>query len=392
MRHAIWFIGGILLLSGCGSKSGGGPSVAGTASVVNGATAASRVESVTRASARPASGNWMLTPDTMTITLKKLQFLTATNDPQTSTFTNCTATFDKKKPGLAALSNCDFSVAAGTYVALMVGFDATVVVTLNNTVDNYYTDGTGIVRTPPAGGVKPTSLRYFSTSNPYPDDTLSSLSVFGSPLTIGASDTPKVTVAIDGTLSLRVDTDNSGNATFQGDGDHVGHPDLVATANGMASIAYYLPSSLTFADVMSTSGFGSVRAFYNGDGSPAEIFFLPGPGAGTCPVGTEQAFGLSAAKFSLNQNQGGASGFKYGGYLGRDASAKRLEWAAATSTSWTTYSALVTLDEVTALGTSTSVKCKGISTDPAPPGDTFSGTIADLTSPSATLSFKLVAH
>src|SRR4051812_23489256 len=125
------FLVGAMLLSGCGTSGSGG--VAAKANFVNGATPVARMSlpHPARKHARP-SQVWQVTPDTLKLTLTKIQFLDATNSGPSATLSNCTATFDKSKAGLAALSNCDFSVAAGTYYGMIIYVNSTVEATIND--------------------------------------------------------------------------------------------------------------------------------------------------------------------------------------------------------------------------------------------------------------------
>jgi hypothetical protein len=375
-----------LALGSCSSETAA--RVTGTARLVNGATATARFKREHKPRRHDARATtWQVTPNTMVLTLNQLQFLSESGEGDTITLTNCSATFDKTKAGLAALSDCSFTVAPGTYYGIMLYVSPTISATINDTVNNFYTDGTGIVTSAP-GTVAASSFTYTSSgSTPYGSSGFTSLSVFATPLTVTAGSTPEITVVIDGVHAIKVSVD-SGTATFVGDGNTVGHPDYVVSANGIGRVAYYIDSALTFADAMTYTGSAFAKIFYTGDGTPTNLFSLLGTtGDAACGSGTGQANNVSAANFALNT---GAT-VKYGGYLGRDSSASRLKWARASSTSWSSYISIVTLDEQTTLGASTAFKCDSISTDPAPTGDTFSGTISAISSPDATVGLKLVA-
>jgi hypothetical protein len=380
-----------ILLAGCGSNSST-TAITGTAKLVNGATSVARLKSPQKKQ-RPhneRATTWQVTPDTLVLTLNKLQFLNASGSGDSIALTNCTATFDKTKAGLANLSSCSFTVAPGTYYGMFLYVNPTVTATINDTVNNFYTNGTGIVTSPP-GTVAASSFTYTSSGGAsYGADGFTSLSVFGTPLTVTAESAPEVTVVIDGIHAIKVSV-NGSTATFVGDGDTVGHPDYVVSANGVGRVAYYMDSSLTFADAMTYTGSAFAKIFYTGDGTPTTLFSLLGSaGDAACGSGTGQANNVSAANFVLNSTNANPS-LKYGGYLGRDSSASRLKWARASGASWSSYISVVTLDEKTAIGETTAFKCQTISSDPAPTGDTFNGTISAISSPSATVSLKLVA-
>jgi hypothetical protein len=83
--------------------------------------------------------------------------------------------------------------------------------------------------------------------------------------------------------------------------------------------------------------------------------------------------------------------FNDNGYLGLDA-ADTLGWALPTDPSFASYSSEFSMPQVTALGGSTTLKCKTISMDPAPAGGSFSSGAPVISSPDYSAGFVLVAN
>src|SRR5438874_2296941 len=80
---------------------------------------------------------------------------------------------------------------------------------------------------------------------------------------------------------------------------------------------------------------------------------------------------------------GSSGAFNGRGYLGLDTT-NTLGWALPTDNSFASYSSEFSMAQVITLGGSTTLKCKQISTDPAPAGGNFSSGAPAISSPDYT--------
>ena len=88
---------------------------------------------------------------------------------------------------------------------------------------------------------------------------------------------------------------------------------------------------------------------------------------------------------------GSSGAFNGRGYLGLDTT-NTLGWALPTDNSFASYSSEFSMAQVITLGGSTTLKCKQISTDPAPAGGNFSSGAPAISSPDYAAGFVLVAN
>ncbi|HSV08963.1 MAG TPA: hypothetical protein VLI07_20775 [Candidatus Binatus sp.] len=356
------------------SRPGGSGGSSATVSFFSGATPAGHPAALRgdRPSAVvPKDGQWYLSPDQMILTVTSIQLLGGSTGPVA---VNCPFTYDRSQPGLTKLSDCPIAVTPGTYSGLDVEISPTYQVLINDSDNGFYSTGTGVVTSPPAGGAQ--YLTVTTTS-------LGVFSAFPAPIDVGPGASPTLSVVVNGLQFFRVQV-NGGAVSLGwpdvGDTDPK-RPDMTVSVNALASVAFYSNQGIGSAGAICTGGAcsppplqGVIAAyvFYSSANTPTWIqLVLNGTPAG-CPIGVSGAF---------NGN----------GYLGLDAT-NTLGWALPTDSSFSSYSTEFNMAQVTTLGGSTTMNCQQISTDPAPAGGNFSSGAPVISSPDYSAGFVLVAN
>src|SRR5262245_21939820 len=158
-------------------------------------------------------------------------------------------------------------------------------------------------------------------------------------------------------------------------------PDMTVSVDPLASIAFYSNQGINSAGAICTGGAcsppplqGIIAAyvFYASANMPTWIQLVLNGAPSGCPIAT-------------------AGAFRGKGYLGLDAT-NTLGWALPTDGSFSSYSSEFSMPQVTTLGGSTTLKCKQVSADPAPPGGNFSSGAPTISSPDYAAGFVLVAN
>jgi hypothetical protein len=382
----------------CGG--GDGATTAATATLVNGATALEMAAAV--APARDAFGaiptSYEVTPETATLKLNKIQFLGGESGAESATLENCTATFDRTKPGLTTLSECPFAMPVGTFYGLMLYVDATVSVMIDDPVNGFFTTASGMTTTDPGSALAETAVTYTGTPA-YGPDGFTSQTVFAQPLVVNEGDTVALSVVIDGLHAIKVRADG-GSATILTDGAEVGHPDYVASVGTAAKVAYYLDASTPFTPTRASGASTSLKFFYSDATNPVMMFGLvQGQMAIDCtPSGMYGIGGVTNVNHETHPlNLNNSNGIKYGGYLGLDtqtyAPERILAWAVATDSSYTAFQGYYHLGEAQNPGDMTTLACKKTPAPPVPTsGDTYSVNCPNIDPPDGTLEMVLVAE
>jgi len=322
------------------------------------------------ASPVPRDGQWYLSPDKMILTVTSIQL----TGPMSPVAVDCALTYDRSQPGLTKLADCPFAAPAGTYSGLNLGISPTYQVLIDDPVDGFYSTSAGIVTSPPAGGAQ-----YLSV-------TTGSAGIggnFPAPIDVGASAPPTLSVVVNGLQFFRVQV-SGGTVSlgWPGVGDtDPRRPDMTVSVDSLASIAFYSNQGIDSAGAICTGGAcsppplqGVIAAyvFYASANVPTWIQLVLNGAPSGCPIVTSGAF-------------------RGKGYLGLDAT-NTLGWALPSDDSFSSYSSEFRMPQVTTLGGSTTLECKRISADPAPPGGNFSSGAPIISSPDYAANFVLVAN
>jgi hypothetical protein len=356
-----------------------------TAHVLNGATPAVLSAAAPVLNAVPGDGNWTVSPNKMRLTLTEVQLTTSATGiggGARAQLTDCVIETDLAQPGLAALVDCPFTVEPGTYAGFGLSFNGTYEVLIDDPTNGLFTD--------PAAGTK---LRTDTApANGAQFVTVTSGDVFGAngalpaPVTINGGDAVSLSIVISSLQFMKV-TVASGTASFGwfGDGNPF-RPGMTASFGDVAKLGYYVRQEIGTALSRNISagspvnGVTSVGVFYATTTAPTFIGMdLNGEPSGCAPIGVA---------FVAN---GPPTGSGLGGYAGLDSSGV-LGWAVPTDNTWATYSAEFAMAEKTTIGEATTLKCRKITADPAPPGGNYASGAPVITTADYEAGFVLAAR
>lgn len=330
----------------------------------------------------PSDGNWLLSPDQMILTLTRID-LTTDSDSTSVTLSDstCTITYDRSQVGLAELVDCPFTVAPGTYTSIILYFDATYQVLIDDSTNGFWTTPSGIT----TGDAPAAGAEYLSVTTTSSGETFGNTSYLASPLTVAEGDTVTVSIVISGLQFFRVNV--SGGTVSLGDDTSSDpfRPDMTASVTAPASLGFYVAPEIGTALSYNNSSSGaseiiSVSTYYSSATTPTVLVLGLKGTPSTCG-----SFGISGA---IN---GPPNDNTLGGYLGLDADGV-LGWALPTDNTWTTYAAEFSMSQLTTLGETTQLNCRNISMDPAPSGNTFASGAPAITFPDYSTDMMLVAQ
>ena len=320
----------------------------------------------------PKDGQWYLSPDKMILTVTSIRLQGGSMGPVA---VNCSFTYDRSQPGLTKLSDCPFAATAGTYSGLNLEISPTYQVLIDDPVNGFYSTSSGIVTSSPAGGAQYLTV----TTNSFSGIA----SEFPAPIDVSSSAPPTLSVVVNGLQFFRVQV-SSGAVSLGwpdvGDTDPK-RPDMTVSVNALANVAFYSNQGINSAGAICTGGActppplqGVIAAyvFYSSANVPTWIQLVLNGTPSGCPIGTSGAFNGK-------------------GYLGLDT-ADTLGWALPTDGSFSSYASEFSMAQETTLGGSTTLKCKQVSTDPAPAGGNFSSGAPAIPSPDYSAGFVLVAN
>ena len=362
------------MLGACGDDGGGGTG-SGMAQMLNGASPG-RVQSVAPlVRAAPMEGIWQVSPTVLKAPLVGLQFTEQDlGQVPRIDLTDCAITFDLRMPGLAQTVACPFTLPAGTYTGVAPVFGATYEATIDDAVNGFYTDPGSPAKlsaTAPAGGAAPVTLTNPATMG-------GSAVTFPAPIVVADGGTIAISVLLNGLQSLQINV-TGGVPKFGVDGmGMAGFPSSTAAAGMPAAISYYVNGTLGTPYSYRASAVGmdafAVGVLYSNDMKPAFLSMGINGQLSNC--------GPIQARFVFPG--------KHNGYLGLD-SAGVLGWVGYSDGANQTISAEMAMPQASTLGGSTSFKCLQTTTDPMPPGDSFSSGAPMIGTPSRMETMLLVA-
>ncbi|MBI1908600.1 MAG: hypothetical protein HYS22_00285 [Deltaproteobacteria bacterium] len=376
---------------GCGSSSSSSDdsvdTISGTASFLNGATpatgSAGALTGVTlgQAAVTPSDGNWLLSPDKMILTLTSIGLVTSSGSNSGAlSNTTCTITYDRSQVGLAKLVDCPFTVDPGTYASIILYFDATYQILISDSTNGFYTTSSGITTgASPSGGAQ--NLTVTTTSS---GSTFGNTSYLASPLTIAKGDTVTLSIVISGLQFFRVNVSGGTVGLGSSGSSDPFRPDMTASVTAPASLGFYVAPKIGTAlsynsSTAGATGITSVSTYFSSATTPTFLVLgLNGTPDSCSPIGVSGAI------------NGPPNDNTLGGYLGLDSNGV-LGWAVPTDNKWTTYAAEFSMPQLTVLNQTTQLKCKKISTDPAPSGNTFASGAPNITSADYSTDMMLVA-
>jgi hypothetical protein len=310
---------------------------------------------------------WFLSPDRITMTLTGIQPNLSSGNSGPVIAVNCPVTYDKTKPGLTQLVDCPFTAPVGTYTGLGLFVSSTMQVLINDASAGFYSTSTGIVTSPPAGGAQPLSVTIGGTNA----NELQEPNVFPTPVQVSAATPVTFSVIVNGLQSFKVAV-TGGTVTLGWPGTSYtdpGRPDWAVAAGPLASVAFYSNQAIGTAGSFcaggckSATGIQSVSVYYANPTTP-EMVAIPVNGL---PSGCGP-FGLS---WLVDRKS----------YLGLD-SGGNVSWAIPTDAFYSAYAVEMQMAQVSTIGASTTLYCKNITTDPAPPGGSFTSGAPGIASPS----------
>jgi len=324
----------------------------------------------------PQNGIWFLSPDKLTMTAKHVYLDGDVDHSQADV--DCTATYDRSKASLSALSDCSFQVTPGTYTSIQFDFDNNLLFTFNDAVNGFYSTASSIVTSPPAGGAVPMvvtipngAFTTFVWRTPFP-----------SPLVItDTTSLSNVSVVLEASQKFGV-TVSGGVVTPNAYAVGITTPIVVATVGTVGAFEIYGGPGITSTASLCYAGacnvvFNRLVVAYSSPTTPV---------AASLPI---------VHTTGCNGDVGGLFVANLKSYMGLDASGN-LGWAQSgdkNTNPWNGYSALWRIARQTTLGSSTTLYCVTSTTDPNPPGGSFASGAPNIASAAnAVGTYTLIAH
>lgn len=361
----------LVCLMACGGDGGG--TAQATAKMLNGPSPGT-VQMFAPRVAPASEGSWAVTPTRVVAPIKQFHFRDkSSGDTHDIDLTDCKVTFDLKQPALAQTLDCPFIVPAGTYEDLGITFGPDYELTVDDAVNGMYTDPSNpakVTTTAPAGGGQPITV-----PNPFASLGMQ-VSHFGSKLTVNDGDTVTVSVLLQGLQSIQI-TITGGVAQLGIDGNNMPKfPDSVTSVGTPARIAFYANAALGTPYSVNASALMekdmAVYVLYSGT-SPA---FLGYSSNHLKPCFSQTAFVYPA---------------KNNGYLGLDSTGM-LGWSGFSDMTGQMPSSLWRMHQVDTKGGTTTLECLSTTTDPMPPGDSFSSGAPNFSTPTASMPMTLLVN
>jgi len=358
-------------LAGCTEPH---PKVGGTMRFVLGGTSGSTAPTLAGASVQTshlvAGHEYLVSPRQARITFTSVVFSNASTQlNETSTFEDCTVTYDRSRPSGSTLLECPFTIPVGEISQMALYFDKTLEILVSDATFGIYSDAaipSKFSATPPAGGA--TFVPFTITIG---DGTSRATTIiFPAPLTIAEGTTPTLYVTTDmiHTVQLIV---NAGGATLTAKVEGNDPVALFGTLTPGMSMFY---SNATTIEARRVEDSRYLRVFTDQGGNPLYLI------GWTCGADGGPKGAWASAPI----------GQKVGGWLGRDASGV-LAWALPTSDTYSTYAAYFVMPEATTVGQTTVQKCQATSSPPPPAdGKTYSSGAPSMAFPTTSTTLTLL--
>jgi hypothetical protein len=379
---------------GGGGGGGGGTKVKGALKVLNGPTTtgvgarpASAPGLVGVVGLAPAETTYRLSPATMTMTVTGVGLIPAggsANDTKLASLTGCTATYDRSKGSLAELSNCEVTAPTGSFDGVVVQYDPTFTVVVDDAEASIYSDPGvlpgGLTNSPPAGGAKAIQVRDQNQTS----DLGQVATYFPAPITISEGSTPQLYVVFEPTHWML--TTLGGGGTFSAP-SMGGNPPIVPAMSKFGKAALYSNIETTMSYPATgrdkTNGM-SLLFLYGDETTPVSVTWQDHticPTTGSAPVVAFNGDGTRWGTF---------------GRLGLDPGAN-LAWVSAAGFDQTTgevtgYSGVYKMPAGSAVGDETTLQYQcTTAVPPTTSGGTYSSG-APVFTPDGTVSLTLVEN
>jgi hypothetical protein len=327
-------------------------------------------------------GHYRLSPQQMTMTLTGVGFIPndgTVYDSEIHDVENCEATYDRSLGSLVSLAECSFSVTAGTFRGVIVRYNTTYTMVMNDEVAGIYSDPEApgnLTSTKPEGGGKPIQI---TDENSGGENNYSWI-YFLNPLEISADSVPPVYVVFDPTHWIMT-THSSGTFTAP---QMAGNPPIMPAVSAFGKAAFYsnVPSPMSYRTDQCQRGTCMTLLFLYADvDAPVSVTWQD---QSLCTTG-DRALVVSYAGDGLL-----AGTF---GMLGLDPSGN-LSWASPGEENndgdIEGYSGVFSMTEVSDLGRSTTLRYKCTSDVPSPSSGHNYASGAPQFTPDGTLSLRLL--
>jgi hypothetical protein len=314
-------------------------------------------------------GLWAVSPDQVEVPFQEIRFVNDNGNENRIDLTGCTAIYDRAAPTLSERLDCDFQVPPGTYTHLGIDFQPPLGILIDDPVNSLYTDGSGLTRTPPAGGATFSPLDGLESGSRI--QLVEPLIVDQDPVDI------KVVMTALHTVNVEV---NGSTATFAGG---VGLQ-LFVTPDPVGGAAFY--SAASTAETLAAPGGTEMLLFYEDAATPSYLFLVPSDVHRAC-LGE----GTRMEAFATSPGELDKEGQTMGGYLGLDDSGT-VCFALPKDPAYTEYQAIFAMPEVSEIGGTTTLSCEVTSAVPEPvSGPNWSSGCPEIT-PTAEGELRLLAN
>lgn len=351
----------VFIVAACGDSTG--PRlVSGTAHLVHGPSLAvgasvdRRPDSKPSFAVAPSGGHWFISPDQGKITITSLSFHDASGNVQDATLSTCTATYSRASASLSSILDCPFTLASGTYVEVDIGISNVFQVLINDATHGIFTDpssATGLSTTAPAGGAAFVNLTIPTSGDA--NGVMETQTAFDAPLVVDSASPPAITLIVDMIHTVLMNVSGS-TLTFD---TSLPQPavHVTPTVSGPGRVEFYTATGTADNVNAGIATMGneatSIRLVYNGASAPIDVW--------SPVIGPSEAWNAAPTP--------GASMFTIGGYLGLDATGT-ICWALPASYTYAQYAYLKSMKPATAIGGTTVLKTKAVTTAPAPASGT----------------------
>jgi hypothetical protein len=239
-------------------------------------------------------------------------------------------------------------------VEVDIGISNVFQVLINDATHGIFTDPgspTGLSTTAPAGGAAFVNLTIPTSTNTDGNGLMTMQTGFDAPIVVDSASPPTITLVVDMIHTVLMNVNGSAltfDTSLPQPAVHV-----TPTISGPGRVEFY--SATGTADnvnagiASSGNESTSIRLVYNSASTPIDVW--------SPVIGPSEAWNASPTA--------GAASFTIGGYLGLDASGT-LCWALPTTFTYSQYAYLKAMKPATAIGGTTVLKSKAVTSAPAP--------------------------